>query len=39
MKKIGLKLFDLESRNPNFGKFKGHNSGVPRGISLVIELV
>ena len=28
---------DLESGNPNFGQFKGHNSGVPRGIWQVIE--
>ena len=32
------KLFDLESGNPNFGQFKGHNSEVPGGIWLVIEL-
>jgi len=36
--KTGQKLFDLESRNPNFGQLKGHNSGVPGGIWLVIEL-
>ena len=27
--KTGPKLFDLESGNPNFGQFKGHNSRVP----------
>jgi len=32
------KLFDLESGNPNFGQFKGHNSEVHEGIWLVIEL-
>jgi len=36
--KTGQKLFDLESGNPNFGQLKGHNSGVPGGIWLVIEL-
>jgi len=27
-----LKILDIESGKPNFGKFKGHNSGVPGGI-------
>jgi len=36
--KTGQKLFDLESGNPNFGQLKGHNSGVPGGLWLVIEL-
>jgi len=36
--KTGQELFDLESGNPNFGQFKGHNSGVPGGIWQVIEL-
>jgi len=36
--KPGQKLFDLENGNPNFGQLKGHNSGVPVGIWLVIEL-
>jgi len=26
-----MKLFDLESGIPNFGKFKGHNTGVHGG--------
>jgi len=36
--KTGPKLFDLESGNPNFGQFKGHNSGVHWGIWQVIKL-
>jgi len=36
--KTGQKLFDLESGNPNFGQLKGHYSGVPERIWLVIEL-
>jgi len=36
--KTGQNLFDLESGNPNFGQFKGRNSGVHGGIWLVIEL-
>jgi len=26
-----MKTLDLEIGNPNFGQFKGHNSGVPGG--------
>jgi len=36
--KTGRKLFDLKSGNTNFGQFKGHYVGVPRGIWQVIEL-
>ena len=36
--RICQKLLDLESVNPNFGQFKGHNSGVHGGSCLVIEL-
>ena len=39
--KTGQKLFDLESETlilDNFGQLKGHYSGVPGGIWLVIKL-
>jgi len=37
---FGSRIFDLRADTANsvFGQFKGHNSGVPRGIWLVIEL-